>query len=731
MLRKLDFFGSQIQLRFNKEPTYKSKIGSTATLFIIGFIGFRFVSIFLSVYYRENPFLIFTQRQVDDPNLFVATSKTFPLAFALEDQNNQFFIDQQIYTVKAQLQQKYQVFNNTSQKYDIVYKSVNIEVKPCTVDNFQNPDNSKYFLKLNYNNMYCFDPDSQLGIQGDFPSPIFSQIMLKVFKCQVNCKSDSIVNMYLQKIYFGLQLSDAYVDITKKDNPFQMYSRDFFWPISSSQQKDVTVYIRNNYVYSDFGWFFSDMKTQIFPSFSYQNIDVFPVQNNNNYILSVTFRFEKQQENVYRRSYLDFFGIISQIGGFANTLLAIGFLICRQVSQLKLNQNIINQIFNYNESQVEKVENDQLQDLQEKSPQKQNKQIQQPSLECQSQLKDLNNKQQQKYEMNSQVIQSSLSIYPSLQQQQISQTDETSDQSINSFINNNSPNNQTRTPQNISKKVEKEFSKLLNQQTHSMKMSIWEYFLSYLCPFGKLKKKKETIQYSIDMLYQNLDILQILKRLIEVEKLKRILLDADQIKLFDYLPKPTIDLDLILHKQSTENIYKSKEVNLLYQDNRSEMQKAKDAFEAYKKIKHKKNFTMLDQKIVEMLDQNLVQIFEAQKEDQILDQTQCKQNNHLQKKKQISSLFLKTQTEKNKNLDQLQDVTNGFISQIDNPRQFEFHFQPTQQQSINNCKDNLTQSNESNLKYNSISVSELGEIAQEDFQNKIPDHLQKYNISQK
>ncbi|EWS74768.1 small GTP-binding domain protein (macronuclear) [Tetrahymena thermophila SB210] len=274
MLKKLDFFGSQIQLRFNREPTYKSQIGSIITILIIVFISFRFITILLSVISRKNPFIIQTQRQVDNPSLFVATSKSFPMAFALENLDSQYFIDEQIYTVSAEMYYRIQIFNNTSQKYDIVQNISNIKVQPCTIDNFQNPDNAKYYLNLDYKNMYCFSPDFQLDIQGDFPSLIFSYATIKFHKCQINCKSEDIINQYLQKNYVGLQLSDAYVDITNKDNPFQMYSRDMFWPISSQQQKDVRIYIRNNYVYSDFGWFFSDTITQKFPSYSHQDIDV-------------------------------------------------------------------------------------------------------------------------------------------------------------------------------------------------------------------------------------------------------------------------------------------------------------------------------------------------------------------------------------------------------------------------------------------------------------------------
>lgn len=48
-----------------------------------------------------------------------------------------------------------------------------------------------------------------------------------------------------------------------------------------------------------------------------------------------------------------------------------------------------------------------------------------------------------------------------------------------------------------------------------------------------------------------LDITYIIKKLQEIDKLKLILLSSDQIKLFDYLPKPKLGL----HMKASENEY--------------------------------------------------------------------------------------------------------------------------------------------------------------------------------
>ncbi|EAR87825.2 small GTP-binding domain protein (macronuclear) [Tetrahymena thermophila SB210] len=665
-LNKIDIFGSQIFLRFNGESTYKPKLGSTVTLSIIGIISFRFISILLSISKRTDPTVIYSERQVDNPAQFIATSTSFPLAFAMEDPvTRNYYIDESIYTVQAQLQQKYLVFNNQTQQYDTVWDNREIKVQACTKENFQNPENADYYLQQNYTNMYCFSPDEQLSIQGDFPSPTFQQIYFVVQQCQTNCKSEDEINYYLLKSGFGMQLSDSYVDPTIKSNPFKIYSRDMYWPTSVNLPQDIIIFLRNNYVYSDFGWISSDIQVQNYPSYSFYENFVYP-PNFQSYFFSATFRFEKQKEGVYQRSYSKLTDILSQIGGFSQSLLAIGFIICSNFSQLQLNQQMVNSVFNYDDKEENNQENN-MNEIQ-KSMNIQKDQIPNQNLNMgkentifekinesqfnQNKADDLQTNVQLVNKMNedmmiSQKMKFQQGLQNSQYQSKIKQQKTTQKQEN---TNNNNINQQEilnsilieqievekngtkffgldKNQQIIQDKfyhekqklyekqqklIENRFDELMSKQTKSMKLSIWEYFKSVIYPCGYLKDKKKIISYSIDKLYYNLDIMNILKRLIEVEKLKRLLLNSDQIKLFDYLPKPTINPYLILKNAANQNVSKSQEVDLLYQDNRSEFQRVKDAFEAYKNIQARQEHSLLDQKIIEMLDPNLVSVFNVQ-----------------------------------------------------------------------------------------------------------------------
>ncbi|EWS74766.1 transmembrane protein, putative (macronuclear) [Tetrahymena thermophila SB210] len=792
MFQRIDLFGSKINLRFQGNQSYQSKIGSIVSLFIIGLILFRLTQIILSVILRENPQVIFSERQVNDPDIFYATSETFPMAFGMENPyNNEYYIDEGIYNIKAQWKQKLLIFNQTTQQNDILWKQQDLKIQPCTIENFKNPNNKNYYLLLNYTNMYCLSPESVLAIQGDFQSQQYSYIELKVQPCQKNCKSAEQLNNYLLKSSFGLQLSDAFVDPSEKEYPFKMYSRDMYWPTSNLMPKDVNVYIRNNYVYSDFGWFGSDIITQRFPSFSFYEDTVYP-PNFQDYFISVKFRFEKQKESVYNRSYKNFMGILSDIGGFSQSLMTIGFLITYKVSQLQLNQSIINQLFNYEESSDKKQTNQNIRnDLKKSSFMSQKKMnILPQSIQFTNRSKKTNfyqvdsnvqlnlkkdsesnltlkqesekyhnstdtskfNIQKQRTDSNntnrtrfgsgqikknqsdknlpkniykSKHIQSLHSIRTILEDNDEKQTRDDK-QTLNKILHEDleketisnalNPTNlgirkssyqklfiqKQKNQQKIQKVVEKQFDKLMKKETNSMKMSVFEYFVSLIFPCGRLRKKKQVIDYSIEKLYQNLDIFSILKRLIEVEKLKRLLLDQNQIKLLDYLPKPTIHLDLALNKDLNHSNQKNQEINLLYQDNRSELQKAKDAFEAYKNILSKDNFSELDEKLIDMLDQNLIQIFEAQNQNY----TNTNTNTNTQQQQQHQQIIDLTIVQSPSLINEQQIMQ--FSSNIKEPQNIEF--------DINNCNQDESKI----FEQQNLQVTKLQELQQnENNQTKV------------
>ncbi len=74
----------------------------------------------------------------------------------------------------------------------------------------------------------------------------------------------------------------------------------------------------------------------------------------------------------------------------------------------------------------------------------------------------------------------------------------------------------------------------------------------------------------------------LMKKLLEIDKLKMILLNQDQRNLFDFIPRPFLDnknQDAKYQKRNTIQHYKM--INMNYQDLRNEQQKANDALDSF------------------------------------------------------------------------------------------------------------------------------------------------------
>ena len=112
------------------------------------------------------------------------------------------------------------------------------------------------------------------------------------------------------------------------------------------------------------------------------------------------------------------------------------------------------------------------------------------------------------------------------------------------------------------------------------------------------------IEYSKRLLDEHLDVLYIINKLLEVDKLKMLLLNSDQIKLFTYLPKPRIkneDIYLqLVNKNSpqlpTENDKKFSEFT--YMDKRTNLQKAIDAYSAFNNLKNQQKRNKIDNRLL-------------------------------------------------------------------------------------------------------------------------------------
>ena len=121
----------------------------------------------------------------------------------------------------------------------------------------------------------------------------------------------------------------------------------------------------------------------------------------------------------------------------------------------------------------------------------------------------------------------------------------------------------------------------------NIKMKVKDYlkfFFSGFC-FRKFEKKLQ-LQHCNQHLHERLDIVYIIHRLTEVEKIKMLLLNNEQRKLFEFLPKPLIKLnpkEPVLDETNLHDLWKG----VLFFKQKSYVQKCMEASQAFAQIKKK------------------------------------------------------------------------------------------------------------------------------------------------
>ena len=132
-------------------------------------------------------------------------------------------------------------------------------------------------------------------------------------------------------------------------------------------------------------------------------------------------------------------------------------------------------------------------------------------------------------------------------------------------------------------------------QTDKLKMSYFQYYFN-ICRDNLAKQYKTLLKKGLNQIDHVMDISHIMRKLIEIDILKVVLLDANQISIFNNIPKPTISLSEKNEKDKTLKLHK-----LLSQSLQKKELFPQKAIDAYNAISTKPLKSKTDEKLLEMM----------------------------------------------------------------------------------------------------------------------------------
>ena len=150
------------------------------------------------------------------------------------------------------------------------------------------------------------------------------------------------------------------------------------------------------------------------------------------------------------------------------------------------------------------------------------------------------------------------------------------------------------------------FQTFFSMQDHknTLKLTIFEYLFYLLSVMFCFKKscKQQLISKAEKAFRQDLDIVSIIEKIHDIEKLKILLLNEDQLRLFNYLSKPMIAPNDMEESPTTQKLSKS---NLKMAGLMNISQKTLNVEEIYKRVIHKKDEDKVNSRLIDLFDQRI------------------------------------------------------------------------------------------------------------------------------
>ncbi|EGR34205.1 small GTP-binding protein, putative [Ichthyophthirius multifiliis] len=634
IFKKFDIFGSEIGLTFQKSSVFQTTFGAGISLLFLSLMMVFFWNNFLQFFNKDAVTVKIEDEFKSDPEEIQLDSSKFMFAIrAVEDNfiNNPYFNISFIQR-KRQFHENGIVIPEINEmmlepctlNHWINLPSYNISWP-------------EIFDKKQLYNYLCPSLNDKYSVRGAWGMGQYDQLILKITKCDTikfstekwrpKCRTDKEWEKYLQEKYVELEIyiPNYSVNPSKSSDYIQSYLNTadlYYYAQPYKQKKIVDIFISEFNINTDISLLpYNDIQSEKFPYF---NLDGFREQN-------LIGDFEEFIEIFISRSYFTKLierkfqkidEIIAYVGGFAQAFLIFSAFMVSYYNEYIYAIELANKLYdfdnpidkkkklikkvnyekdkkmnvvqkfniksNFNLDMIDTPNNDNIEPLSSNSIQKINsfrfcsqnskrlnlhKKISLYSEQYEQQLKDTESEKNTEYQHQKRV---------QIQERKHQEDSDIIDNNKNKFVKfnktaikvkNNNMNKQIMIEEIQRKKfLTKEF-KYIIQKDKTIQMS-YAYFINQIT-CGKFCKtrKVQLILKAQDQIEKDLDIFNILDRLKEVEKLKKLFLNKEQLILFNFFPKPVIDINknedeyippsrAILQEESTHNLPSVKKMKM-------------------------------------------------------------------------------------------------------------------------------------------------------------------------
>ncbi|CAD8066985.1 unnamed protein product [Paramecium primaurelia] len=590
VIERFDFFGLLPQFRILKRQKFSTPLGQIITIIICLAYLYYIIHEILDLTNRDSPKVVFSELQPTNtsPLYFGKNNFTFVLTIA-NPQLSSLQTLNKYFTLSVQNCLRIRSLNEDGIS-QIDYNCSNIPLEPCQMDkHFQEQYQQEYFEKFKLQYMYCPSIDYwnqyALQLQGYSQEDRFQFLTVTFSICKNStdyqgCASLEEINSKMQSGFFVMYLSDALIQMQSPQKPYQDVISIQYTQFSLTNSKSIHSTFKVTETKTDYGILKTDyvIDTAIMQS----TIKEDSTPYNQQYLVQNSI-FLEQRRNQYQRSYLKLYTLLGQIGGLWQITIIFFNCLFYPILFSSMNLAMANKIFRFESK--ESLELDILSVAK--------------SVPIGNQLNKSDVKDFQDDVMKSENIQIR--------------------KSFAEFS-----------------KTQQEIKKFLRKKKCSLNFTLLDNIKFQL---GCKKDKQRQLKYAMNKIINKLDICQLITKFNELDKLKHILLNKDQLALFNYIPKPMIPYDMFddNFEKKIKELEQKQEYKFILENEKPDVLRLDDAYEAYSRVIKKQELTSTDEAILQFMDDDIKRLFSRIYSNQL---------EMLCQNLQSSQVFMKNNTER-------------------------------------------------------------------------------------
>ena len=316
--KKFDLFGIRPSVYFEGKIRSGTTFGFCLTFLLLVFTAICFGYFGQDLYYRQNPTIVNHAEYYPFPEKVTLDPEITPIIIEFNSPlGDVYYTDPSLIRLTIGQLTIARIQNQTNVSFD------EYPMEICSNSYFNNVENGNrgYFQQKNLASYFCIPRNlKNLTMQGAFDQDVFQTIKITAYRCNNitsnnTCLSNDEISNKMARGFVGVYFLDYIYDVGNYLHPKKPQPKEIFTNFVLNSQKEVDVFLRNNYLQTEDGIVFPAQN--IDRMVNYDSQAEFDFKTENPDFFMIYFRI-KQENSYFVRSYRRVQDLLAQIGGFIN-----------------------------------------------------------------------------------------------------------------------------------------------------------------------------------------------------------------------------------------------------------------------------------------------------------------------------------------------------------------------------------------------------------------------------